>query len=137
MPKKTILIAIAVLVLLAFVILAVRYTFREPDKSVGSEPAVASLSASQLLKLYEENEDSANQLYLGKVISVTGIVDSYSEDSVSLSVYLKNAGDFSGVTCVFDKSTINADSFRTGAETTIKGICSGYLFDVILNKCAL
>lgn len=137
MVKKRILIPVFIIIAAAAVFLGVRYTLRESESSVASEPAVASIGASELLILYETNEDSANQLYLGKVIAVTGIVDSYSEDSLSVSVYLKNPEDFSGVTCVFDKSLIDASFIQAGSETSIKGICSGYLFDVILNKCAL
>ena len=137
MSKKILLISVAILVIAAVGILAFKYTFRESEKSVGSEPAMASLSASQLLRTYEENEDSANRLYLGKVISVTGVIYSFSEDSVSISVYLKEPEDFSGVMCVFDKSEIDPGSLMAGMDASLKGICSGYLFDVILNKCTL
>lgn len=136
MIKKRILILVVIIVAATAVFLGVRYTFRESESSVASEPAVASIGASELLRLFETNEDSANQLYLGKVIAVTGIVDSYSGDSLSVSVYLKDPEDFSGVTCVFDKSLIDASPIQTGTEVSIKGICSGYLFDVILNRCA-
>ena len=137
MIKKRILIPIILIVTATAVFLGVRYTFRASESSVASERAEASIGASELLRLYETYEDSANQLYLGKVIAVTGIVDSYREDSLSVSVYLKDPEDFSGVTCVFDKSLIDASSFQPGTEASIKGICSGYLFDVILNRCAL
>lgn len=137
MSRKRILIIGFIVVAALAVWLAVRYTFRESEKSVASEPAVAALHASQLLQLFEEDETAANQQFLGKVVSVNGVIDGVIEDSVSVSVYLKNPEDFSGVMCVFDKTLLDAASLQKGAEISIKGMCSGYLFDVILNKCAL
>ena len=137
MSRKSFLIIVFIAVAALAVYLLVKLTFRESEKSVASEPAVATLNAPQLLQLFEENEDSANRLYLGKVIQVQGVIDSFIEDSVSVSVYLKDAEAFTGIMCVFDKTVLDATSLQQGAEISIKGMCSGYLFDVILNKCAL
>ena len=46
-------------------------------------------------------------------------------------------GKTSGVMCSFDKNVIKKDAVKPGDSVNIKGICNGYLMDVIMNKCVL
>lgn len=112
------------------------YTFRKADISVESKKADAEIDAVALLDAFETDESKANELYLGKVISVTGKVESVSQDSIGISVYLKEEDDIAGVLCTFDK-TSDVSAIETGSIAEIKGICTGYLMDVVLNRCAL
>lgn len=116
---------------------ALWYTFRKPDVSVDTKKAEVEINASSLLEAFENDEAKANELYLGKIISVTGNVESISEDSVGISVFLKEDGDFAGILCSFHPSIEEATQLTRGNSVEIKGICSGYLMDVVLNRCAL
>jgi hypothetical protein len=71
------------------------------------------------------------------IVVVTGTISSVSEDSVGISVYLKQRDATSGVICSFDKTTLNRSAVDTGLLVSIKGICTGYLMDVVMNRCAL
>jgi hypothetical protein len=129
---------------IAFVIIAMviafmvwKYTFRKTESSVSSQKADVELSAVELLKAFEQDENAANTLYLDKIIQVTGNVESVSEDSVGISVYLKEKDAVSGVICSFEKSAGEIDAVEKGMPVTIKGICAGYLMDVVMNKCYL
>ena len=68
---------------------------------------------------------------------VSGTVDSVTEDSLGYSVYLKEKDAISGIVCSFDKSSIDSARVKPGAQINVKGICTGYLMDVVLNKCSL
>lgn len=130
--------------LLAFVILALlagvfiwKYTFRKSETSVVSQKADVEIAAAALLQKYETDETGANSLYLDKVILVTGTVDSITEDSLEISVYLKENDATAGVICSFDKASVDISLLEKGQTAGIKGICNGYLLDVIINKCSL
>jgi uncharacterized protein YpmB len=131
-------------VVLIFVIIGVvfgsfvyLYTFRKADLSVASKKADIEIKAADLLKNFTEKEDSANTAYLDKILSVNGIIDKVTEDSASITVYLKNPEDVAGVMCCFHKSTIDKSTLQPGTAVYVKGICTGYLMDVVLNKCAV
>jgi len=136
--KKIIWLALAAFMLgLIVVIFAWLYAFRKADLSVVSQKAEVEISATDLLEKFESNEAAANTAYLGKVIIVAGTIDNITEDSTNVSVNLKNPDDISGVMCGFNKSSIDRSSLKVGGNVRIKGICTGYLMDVVLNKCAV
>jgi hypothetical protein len=113
------------------------YTFRKADLSVASKKAEIEIKAAELLKNFTEKEDSANAVFLDKILAVEGLIDKVTEDSTSITVYLKNPEDLAGVMCGFHKSSIDKSTLKTGNSIRIKGICTGYLMDVVLNKCAI
>lgn len=135
--RKSIAVTILLLIVaLAGGYLAWKYTFRETDLNVSARKADVHIDARDLILAYESDENAANELYLDKVLLVTGTVESVSEDDVGISVYLKGANDLSGVICGFDKTT-NVKSLEKGSVVNIKGICTGYLIDVVMNRCYL
>jgi len=113
------------------------YVFRKAEVSVASKQADIEIKASELLKRFTDNEESANAEFLDKVIAVRGLIDKITVDSTSVSVCLKNPQDASGVICGFDKTAIDKSTIKPGETIRIKGICTGYLMDVVLNKCTL
>ena len=134
--KSLVIISFFFLVILGAVLVYL-WTFRKSDLSVGSEKADFKLSAYELLQSFENDEELANAAYLDKVIIVAGPVSNISEDSLSVTVYLKDEDAISGILCSFNKSVVNTDKISIGKEVKVKGICSGYLLDVILNRCSL
>lgn len=136
--KKIAWIALA-LVILGLVIgtFTYLYVFRKADISVASKKPDFVLQASELLKNFTENENAANAMYLDKVLLVKGLVDKISTDSASVSINLKSPEDISGVQCGFDLKSIDLTSIKQGDSISIKGICTGYLMDVVLNKCSV
>ena len=137
MPKRLRYI-LALLILGMLVALAAwKYTFRKSESSVASLKTDITIEASLLLQAFESNEDSANALYLDKIIQVSGTVESVTEDSLGYSVYLKESNALSGVICSLDKESFDPALVKAGSRTFIKGLCTGYLMDVVLNKCSI
>jgi hypothetical protein len=129
-----------ILVLIIIAIAAVlvwKYTFKAADTNVASEKADFTLTASELLAAFEGNEQDANEKYLNKIVVVKGTVESVSNDSVGISVYLKEPDAMAGIICGFDAEGKNVSDIKKGAVVKIKGICTGYLMDVVLNKCSV
>lgn len=137
MSRKVLFIISVIFLAILGAVLVYLWTFRKADLSVSSKKADFEISAGVLLQHFENDEESANALFVDKVITVSGSVDYISEDSLTITVYLKNEDAISGIICSFDKSVLSSDQIDKGDEVRIKGICSGYLLDVILNRCSL
>lgn len=113
------------------------WVYKEPDKSVGNRSTDIIISAGQLVKAFEEDENSANAKYLNKIIEVTGIIKSITENDKEICVVIKDDNATAGVSCSFDLSTIEKSNFVPGKSIIVKGICNGFLMDVVLNKCVV
>lgn len=136
MNRKSILIIVAIVVIVAIVSYAGWYIFRPGDTNV-KKKADFELSTAELVNAFEMNEEDANAKYLGKIIEVTGRIDDITIKDEVVSVTLKNEDDISGVICSFAQSSVSADNLKIGQTKSIKGVCSGYLLDVVLNKCTI
>lgn len=141
--NKIITIGLVVILLVAFIgfLFIKLYVFKKPDASVASKKPDVEITAKDLVNSFETNEKTANAKFLAKIILVQGVVDNVAEtksDTASeITVYLKDKEETSGVMCSFNKSVLQKDLLKPGDSVKIKGICSGYLMDVVLNKCAL
>jgi hypothetical protein len=137
MSKKFRYILVFLILALISAIVVWKYTFRKAEVSMESKKPDFKLEASRLLQEFETNETAANTLYLDKIVVVTGKVASVAEDSVGISVYLKENDALSGIICSFDKTALELSAVDTGLLVSVKGICTGYLMDVVMNKCSL
>jgi len=89
-----------------------------------------------LQKEFEDNESAASSKYINKIIEVKGTIATVTPaDSSHINVSLKTGSDISSVICTFTTSGDHS-MFRTGEEVTLRGECSGFLMDVLLNNCA-
>ncbi len=90
------------------------------------------ITAEAIFDSFTVNENRANQVYLNKAIEVSGIVaDIKKNQEGNAVVYLKTSDPIFGVNCTFKE---NPDSIVPGSNITFKGICTGYLSDVIINQ---
>jgi hypothetical protein len=126
-----------VLIVLGVVLFIRFYIFKEAATSVASKKADIILEAGDLVNSFETDEKTANTNYLNKIVEVKGVVDNVADSKSDISVYLKQKGKTSGVMCSFDKAEYQKNPVKPGDHVSIKGICSGYLMDVVLNKCAV
>jgi hypothetical protein len=130
--KKTIKIILALAGLLTIVLAFVGYKmYTKQHRSVEDEKAIV-VSASRLFEDFEKNELDANTKYLDKVIEVTGKI---SEVSVNLDmkpvIMLETYNMMFGIRCTMEDSLL---TIQPGTTATIKGICTGYLSDVVITN---
>ena len=137
MSKRIILGLVVMILIVGAGYTAIKYVFRDTEKTVESASTEIRIAAGELLGAFESDEQKANELYLDKIIEVSGRIDSIIEDESYVTLTLKNKGDLSGVLCSFDKSSISLRDFTTGSTVSIKGQCTGYLLDVVLVRCVL
>jgi hypothetical protein len=115
------------------------YLYNKPQKDISKVKAELSVDAKTLYLDFEENETTANEKYLGKVIEVEGeVVHVEILDNGNVIVALLD--EMFGVTCTIDSSYAIDDSkqilqISAGQVAAFKGKCDGMLTDVVLTQC--
>lgn len=127
-------IALFLILTIAGVVIAYYLYNLEPTDMSRVKPDYI-LSSEALLKEFEENESDASKKYINKVVEVTGEISSIiSGENNSLNVSLKTGSNISSVICTF-ASKDDLEGYQPGQEISIRGECSGYLMDVLINRC--
>jgi len=111
------------------------YNLKATDMSKAKPDFI--LTASALQKAFEDDETKASVIYINKILEVTGNIASVkpAENNV-VSISLVTDSDLSSVICTFP-AVSDPSVFRVGDQITMRGECSGFLMDVLLNNCAL
>jgi hypothetical protein len=135
--KTSVKIALFIVTFIALSgILAALYLYNLKATDMSKAKPDFIISAPALLKAFEDDETAASAKYIEKVLEVTGIIASVkSGENNILSVSLVAGSDMSSVICTFP-AIADHSKFRTGDEITLRGECSGFLMDVLLNNCA-
>jgi hypothetical protein len=113
------------------------YMFNKQHKDLSKAKPDFTFTATDLQKAFEENETAATAKYVNKIIEVSGTIGSVKAGEGNVpNISLKTGSDLSAVICTF---TVGTDplGFTEGNQVTIRGECSGFLMDVLLNDCVL
>lgn len=97
-----------------------------------------SVTAIELFDSYTNFEDSANKMYLGKVIKVSGVIAGIDFKDNRYTVNFVTNGEMGTVVCEMDqKENEKAKLLKPGANISIAGFCNGINMDVYLDRCKL
>lgn len=132
MNKKKLLKFLLVAVLLAVIgFVGVMYVPKTDWYRNFTAKKGAAITASDIVKDFQANEDSAFAKYSDKQIEVTGLVKESKIENGKTAVMLQSADSAVGVYFVLKDSVELA---KVGSEATIKGMCTGFLGDVQFNE---
>lgn len=107
------------------------YVWNKPHRDVKDEKGIM-VTATAIFDSFTVNETRANTLYLNKAIQVTGeVTDVKKNQDGQTVVYLKTSDPLFGVNCTFKE---DPGTLEKGTTISFKGICTGYLSDVIINQ---
>ena len=109
--------------------------YTEGPRDLSTEKADISMSASQLLTDFLEDEAVANENYLDKIITVSGAISSI-ERGTPTTIILDTGDIMSLVSCEMADENVPTD-LMVGSTIKIKGQCTGFLSDVIMVKCII
>lgn len=108
--------------------------YYKPHRNPKSEQGI-TISASDLFNQFATNEVVANSLYLDRVLVVTGNVKTTTRNQQNMPVLtLETGDDFFGVLCTL---TDNSTEIKANDFVAIKGICKGFLSDVVITDASL
>lgn len=134
--KKSIIITLTIIVLIA-IAGTVFYTFRKSPDSVKNQKPDYILEAGDLVDAFFNDEDAANQKFLNKTLQVSSTVIEIEQGSENNTIVYLMGNDMGNISCQFSSKEISKAGIETGKQITVKGKCSGYILDVVLNKCAI
>ena len=113
------------------------YMYNLKQKDMAKAKPDFAISATILQKEFEDDETRASAKFINKIVEVTGIIASVKPtENNGISVILETGSDFSSVICTFTVVK-DAEMLKQGEEITIRGECSGFLMDVLLNNCVI
>lgn len=99
------------------------------------------LSAATLIAAYEANEVAADEKFSGKLIEVTGVIDSISKDILGDPYVTLGSGkdfEFAHVQAMFPADAAKQlTGLRKGQTLTVQCICGGKVMNVIGKDCVL
>lgn len=99
--------------------------------------AAETLDPAALLQAFTADENAANARFNGKVLEVHGEVRAVNAPENGLvDVVLETGDPLAGVVCQFAQADL-PNNVVAGAPVRIKGLCTGLLMDVVLQRCAL
>lgn len=111
------------------------YAYTEFNRGLeAAGKAEYSLSCSDLFSEFEADEKAANTKYLDKVIEIEGTISDISANKEGKTTLSLEGGMLFGVTCELFE-TEKASNYKKGQKVKLKGICTGYLSDVVLVRC--
>lgn len=136
--KTSIKIALFVVFFIAIAgIGAALYLFNMKHKDLQKVKPDYVMTSSELQKAFEDNETSSIAKYVNKIVEVSGYIETVKPGSEkSINISLKTGNNLSSVICTFPKVP-DASIYKAGEQVTIRGECSGFLMDVLLNDCTL
>ena len=103
-------------------------------RDVADEKGIA-VTASELFKEYVTDEAASNVKYLNQALEVTGVVTGINKnDAGATYVILQSDDPMFGINCTFKEEPVGV---AKGQTITLKGICTAYLDDVIVNQAIL
>jgi hypothetical protein len=133
---QKILVWLFVIALLGFGIMKgyLYYLNNKPHRDVTKETGIA-VTAEKIFTDFSTNEAAANQTYLNKAIEVSGEVAEVKKNQDSSTVVvLKTTDPVFGVNCTFKD---DPGAIQPGNMITFKGICTGFISDVVINEGVL
>ena len=138
MNKNTIILAIGALLLLLG-IGASSLLMPSKEKNVSTSETEVQITANNIYKSFANDESAANELYAGKIIEVSGVLQEIGEGEADvLQLTLRSEDQMGNVVCNMTESNRDAiKSIQIGKEITIKGLCTGYLFDVVIDQASI
>ena len=132
--KVILVFASMIAVLLAFT--SLEYTRKVPD--TGRMQASFHLTAEELVKDFVDEESRATEKYSGSVLNVYGMIDKIEANEEGYTLFLKSTSSQTFVMCQFGQENAkDIEPLKEGMLITVKGVCSGYLMDIVLDRCVI
>ena len=139
MKAKNIFYGISILIVILLGILFFIYSFFNFDNNnIKNKVTAYNLSATELVNSYTNNEKKANLLYTGKIIEITGTIKEITFLNDRNTIILNSNSETFGVICdINPNQKEKIHQLKQHQIIKIKGICKGFLKDVIFLNCAI
>lgn len=125
---------ILIIISLYFIINLYNKPFIDIEKS---NPKI-EITALEILNDYQADERLANEKYVDNLIQIKGEVADIKYENGTSVITLKGENDFSNIICrMLPEANLEVLKLKKGAQIMVKGVCTGYLLDVVMVRCIL
>lgn len=112
--------------------------YNKPHVNVNKATAEVTITADNMLSDYQNDELMANEKYVDKVVQIRGIISNISFENGNSIITLKDPDQSSSIIChMLPEENLSVLNLKKESQINIKGICTGYLLDVMMVRCVL
>ena len=138
MNNKSIKILIGLILLISIVLLYALNLYNKPHLDVEKSNADIVISIQNLLADYKNDENFSNNKYVDQIIQIKGEISDITIENGNSVIIFKDSTSGSSVMChMSPEENLKVLKLKKDGKITIKGICTGYLLDVIMIRCVL
>lgn len=132
---KIIVIGLIIIIVSLFFIIKL---YNKPFLDIKNSTPKFKVTAQEILNDFEVNEKLANEKYVDNVILIKGVIAGISfENGISI-ITLKGENDFPNIIChMLPKDNLGILKLKKEEQIMVKGVCTGYLLDVMMVRCVL
>lgn len=142
---KKIILIFGVLAVVGIIAAGIVWKFyvNKPHDDIEKATPSYSLSTEEIWKQFNAELKTADSLYTGKVIQLSGTVSRVDKNDTIVSVIFVMAADEmfgdKTISCqMYKRHNEEAQAITAGTPLKIKGFCTGYNdTDLIFNKCSI
>ena len=111
---------------------------KSSEKNLDNKDTEFSISTKDLIKAYIADEERSDSLYADKIIEVTGHIKEIMFLNNRNTIILNSNTENFGVICdVNPNQKRKIKQLKKHQKISVKGICKGFLKDVILLNCSI
>lgn len=112
--------------------------YNRPPLDTATLETEEQFSSEELGAIFSGNENAAITRYVDKIIEVEGVIKEITYLNKHYSVLLHGQNNSGYIICDMKPSNeAEVEKLKPGQKVNIKGVCKGYLKDVILLNCIL
>jgi len=107
--------------------------------NISAKKSELQITAHDLLADFMHDEQKGNEKFTNKIIEVSGTLKNVKKTEEGYQAVITSATDLDAtVVCNFEKLGPGLlDTLSIGKSITVKGVCTGFLFDVVLDHAVL
>ena len=112
--------------------------YNKPHTDVRNSKADLILNIENVLAEFQQDETLANKKYIDQIIEVSGTIFEISTLNGNSVITLKSENSESSIIChLLPEDNEISLKLQKGQSITIKGVCTGFLMDVIMVRCVI
>lgn len=112
--------------------------YNKPFIDIKNSNPKIKVTAQKILKDFQVDENLANEKYVDNLILIKGKIANISYDNGISIITLEDANGFSSIIChMLPEASLNVLKQKKDDQIMVKGICTGYLLDVMMVRCVL
>ena len=126
-------VVIGILILLLGTTGVAWYIFTEKFTDTAEKKADYTVSASEFIKEFQQNENLTNKKYTEKIISIKGTVSEIEAADTTVNIKMSDTATGDYIIFAFQQQHLaEAKKIKKGDVVSIKGSCSGGIYSELL-----